>query len=347
MCGLLRRYAVQQLGAVGCTGDIEFVVSPEVVRDEYVLKHTVAVVIGRPFGTGAEFVAYYGRLKKKHNFRVVIDYDDLLWDIQGKNLIPSYNNVNIDTVYAGKTIEGCLKYVDEVIVSTVYLGRCWTTRFGRSVPVRLVPNFIPHSWYGRRKHRITDRISKPVVVYGGSCTHYAPSDPGDFAGPWVDWMIDAVTNDRIELHMFDNGRVAKFLEPVADKIVHHYQVSPLDWGATLRETEGDFFMAPLADNVFNKAKSNLKLLEASATGMVLLGSSFEDGPYEEAHELSKIDNSWSVDQLQSRIDELCEPDNYNAAIGHQEALIDRYWLEGVGVTKILKAWCGPWLEVKS
>ena len=54
MCGMLRRLAYQQLSASGATGSIEFVVSPEVVRDEYVLKHAVAVVIGRPIGNGCK-----------------------------------------------------------------------------------------------------------------------------------------------------------------------------------------------------------------------------------------------------------------------------------------------------
>ena len=345
MCGLLRRYSVQQMSAVGMTGGIEMVVSPEVVRDEYLLKHAVAVVIGRPFGNGGnEFISYYGRIKKKYNLRIVIDYDDLLWDVCGYNMFPPYNHVKIDPFYAGNGIESFIRYVDDVLVSTVYLGRCFVTRFGKDVPVKCVPNYLPHAWYGHRKHRITDKLTKPVVVYGGSTTHYTPKDPGDFGGPWVDWMIDAVTNDRIELHMFDNGVSSEFFAPIADKVIHHDHVNSLDWGATLREVEGDFYLAPLAENTFNKCKSNLKLLEACASGMCLIGSSFEDGPYEEAHKISKIDNNWSVDQLQSRVDELCEPSNYNDAMDFQDTLIGKYWLENTdNLTKVLSAWCGPCL----
>lgn len=346
MCGLLRRLAYQQLSASGATGSIEFVVSPEVVRDEYVLSHAVAVVIGRPIGNGCkDFVSYYGRIKRKYGLRIIIDYDDCLWDINGKSLLPSYNPVKTDPVYAAGGIEESLKYVDDVTLSTIFLARCWHTRFGMDTHVSVVPNMLPRMWYGQRKHRITENLAKPKIVYGGSPTHYTDSSVGDFVGPWVPWLIDAVNNDKIELHMFGYQVTAEFFAPIADKIILHEPAPACEWGSALRDVEGDIYIAPLEDNLFNSCKSNLKLLEASACGMVLLGSHWADGPYDEAHPMSKIDNSWSVDQLQSRVDAVCDKDTYNDIMQFQEELIAKYWLENnTNLTQVLRVWCGSSLE---
>lgn len=346
MCGMLRRLAYQQLSASGATGSIEFVVSPEVVRDEYVLSHTVAVVIGRPIGNGCkEFVSYYGRLKKKYGLRIIIDYDDCLWDINGESLLPPYNPVKTDPKYAASGIEESLKYVDTVTLSTMFLARCFRTRFGKDAHVSVVPNLLPHMWYGHRNHRLTEDLEKPKVVYGGSPTHYTDSSVGDFVGPWVPWMIDAVNNDKIELHMFGYKVTAEFLKPIADKIILHEPAPACEWGSALRDVEGDIYIAPLEDNLFNSCKSNLKLLEASACGMAMLGSNWADGPYGEAHELSKVDNSWSVDQLQSRVDEICRKDTYNEIMQFQDGLISKYWIENdANITQVLRVWCGSSLE---
>lgn len=349
MCSMLRRHAVAQLGASGRTGDFEFVISPEVVRDEYILKYTCAVIIGRPIGQGgASFIEHYGRLKKKYNFRIVTDYDDIMWDINGKSMFPEYNRVKKDAVGCAQGIEQSLKYVDEVTFSTEYLANCWAARFGDATTMSLVPNYLPKMWYGQRKHRIKEKLVKPKVVYGGSYTHYTPEDPGDFAGVWVPWMLDAVANDRIELHMFGYECKQEFLQTIADKIILHDPVTSCEWGSTLRDIEGDIYMAPLARNPFNCAKSDLKLSEACATGMAFLGS-FWDGycPYANAHPMSRVLNDCSVEQLNKLVDAICEPDTFNDIMSYQEEHISNRWIddaESRNLSYVLHTWCRGYIN---
>lgn len=53
----------------------------------------------------------------------------------------------------------------------------------------------------------------------------------------------------------------------------------MNFYATAKAYAPDFYLAPLANNNFNKAKSDLKLKEAAALGAVFLGSDFADSPY--------------------------------------------------------------------
>lgn len=345
MCGQLRAHALTQLGACGMTGEFEFVVSPEVIRDEYLLKHTCTVFINRVMGpNSSEFVKYYGRIKKKYGFRIVVDYDDVIWDVDGRSLIPEYNCVKFDPRIAGEWIESCVQYIDEVTFSTRFLGQCWIRRFGEAtVPfLTVLPNFLPRMFYGRRHRRITRKIAKPKVVYGGSITHFKDhGNAGDFGGPWIPWLQKAVSDDAVELHMFGYEVKADFLQPIKDKIVLHQPAPACAWGSALRDVEGDIYLAPLLENDFNRAKSNLKLLEASATGMAFLGSWWEGScPYEFAHGLSRIGTDATPEDISDAVSKMCEAKAFNEIMEHQKQLADRFWLEDpMNLTQLMAVLC--------
>lgn len=348
MCGQLRMHAMTQLGMAGRCGDVEFLVSPEVIQDDYILQHTCAVVINRVMGPqSSEFVRYYGRKKKRFNFRVVVDYDDCIWDVDGKSLVPEYNPCKFSPVAVGKHIESCVQYIDEVTVSTRIIGELWLRRFGKGQIVSLVPNYLPRAWYGHNARRYDGDIVKPKVVYGGSPTHYTDKDIGDFDGVWVPWLTEAVKSDKIEIHMFGYELKAPFLSEIKDKVILHEPTSAWEWGSHLRDIGGDIYVAPLKENLFNSCKSNLKLLEASACGMMFLGSSWpKNEPYFEAHPLSFVANSWSPDQMQARVDKMCEKDTANSILYHQDKLIGKYWLEDdKHIGGILKAWMRDFVHV--
>lgn len=341
MCSVLRQHAITQVCSSGRTYGVEFLVTPEVVRDEYLLKYTIAVVVGRPMNErSCSIVEHYGRLKRRFGFRVIVDYDDVLWDVGGHSLLPSYNGNKLDPVAIGKRIEGVLHHVDEVTVSTQYLGMCWLMRFGEQVKVTHLPNLLPRMYYG---HRVRDAApaGKPVVVYGGSMTHFSEDDPGDFAGPWIPWLDKCLADDRIELHMF--GSVPSWLQQHKERIVTHHYVPAAVWGSTLRDINCDIFIAPLAESPFNSAKSELKLLEASACGMAFMGSHWENGPYGRAHQLSMVDNSWSPDRLMSAFDDVLA--NFLDITHYQDDLIEHNYLEHQSnVMGVLDIYCRGLLD---
>ena len=326
-CSLMRGGAMEHLSKSGLTGQFEIVSSPEIIRDEYMLKHTAAVIINRVWHDGyASMVRHYDRYRRHSDYglKVFLDYDDLLWDIDGKQSLPSYNTCPIKSVGAGKCIEEILPKIDGVFCSTRWLAGCFKYRFG--IDATVLPNCLPFHLYGFNRRKVDADIMKPRVLYGGSPTHYAEGDPGDFAGPWVEYMTDAVKNDRIDLHMF--GTCNWLFKDIEDKITWHNPTYAVLWPQTVREIRPDIYLAPLVDNDFNRSKSDLKFQEACAIGGAFLGSWWKDFcPYEGAHEASRVGKKCTPEKLDGIVDNLCKKDVFNSVMAHQEKYISARWME--------------------
>lgn len=338
-CALIRGGALANMSQACMTGDFEFVQSPEPISDEYIIKHAVAVVINRAYTEEhCSMVRHYAQYRRKYGLRVFLDYDDVLWDINGESLIPDYNPAHIDAVKAGKAIEGIVDRTDGVFVTCPWLAGCWKARFGTVATV--VPNFLPKHLYGHRRRRIEDAIKNPVVLYGGSPFHFRDGMAGDFEGPWVPWLTEAVKAGDIELHMFRPE--AWMMKDVADRIVWHDPVHCIMWPMTVRDIAPDIYIAPLQDNAFNRAKSDLKYSEACAIGAAFVGSWWDDScPYAEQHELGRVTSRMTSGKLAVKVQAICQPENFNAMMEHQERHADRMWLEGrANLTYVMRAICG-------
>lgn len=325
MCALLRGGAIANISQACMTGEFEFVQAPELVRDEYIVKHAVAVIIDRAYTEEhATMVRHYAQFRRKYGLRVILDYDDVMWDIGGESILPEYNPANLDAVQAGKIIERVADRIDAVFVTCPWLAACWKTRFGSEATV--VPNFLPLHLYGQRTRRIDARIGKPVVLYGGSPFHYRDGMEGDFAGPWIPWLKDAVKDGSIELHMFRPE--AWMFKDVADRIVWHDPVHSIMWPMTLRDVAPDIYIAPLQDNAFNRAKSDLKYSEACAIGAAFVGSWWKEScPYAEQHELGRVTPRMTAEKLREKVEVLRDPEAFNAVMDHQERHAAAMWLE--------------------
>ena len=346
MPGHLRQLCFATLSNAGMTGDFKCIVTPFPITDGYILDHTAAVVMGRP--RFPDWVERYGRVKKRHGFRIIVDFDDVLFDVDGKSIIPGYNGFKGDPVAIATGMEGYLKYVDEVTVSTKFLAQLFAKRFPAfsTYNIVIVPNLLPRMYYGDRSSRLTTvDIRKPKVVYGGSPTHFSEDDPGDFAGPWLPYLVDAVGKGEIELHMFAYG-LPKIFAGMGDKVILHDPVTPAGWGRALSDVKGDIYLAPLAANDFNRAKSDLKILEAAATGMALLGSQFKGGPYSHAHPYSLVDNSMTVEGVMDTVARICEKKSFNAILGYQQKYLGTRWLErDENLKRLMQIYCKGMVKV--
>lgn len=266
-------------------GEVEVIVSPAEINDDYILAHTAAIIVYRPYmDEHVTLIRNYGRKKNKLKYRIFADYDDVIWNVGGKSLIPEYNGSGIDTDMATINIHRMLQYLDGVTVSTYYLEKCFNAEFQKLYPyinsiVRVLPNAVPRYLFGQERRRIKEYIKKPIMLYAGSTTHYTEQSYGDFDEVWVEQITEWVKSEKVELHMFD---IPWFFEGIKDKIILHEKVSALEFPSVVASIHPDFYLAPLQVNEFNKAKSNLKLLEATALGSVLIGSVFEGSPYMDA-----------------------------------------------------------------
>lgn len=340
-CALMRGGAMETLSKSGLLGEFEIINAPEIVRDEYLLKHTAAVIVNRVwYEDYAAMVRHYDRYRRHSDYKlkVFLEYDDLLWDIDGKQSLPSYNKCPINSVEAGKCIEGVLPKIDGVFVSTRWLAGCFKYRFGYDATV--LPNCLPFHLYGFNRRRIESDLAVPRVLYGGSPTHYTEGKPGDFSGPWIPYLTQAVKEGKIELHMF--GTCNWMFDEVKDKITWHKPTYACLWGQTLREVGADIYLAPLVDNDFNRSKSDLKLQESCAIGAAFLGSWWKDFcPYEGAHEASRVGKKCTPEKLDDIVSNLCKRDVFNDVMELQDKYISARWLENAwNVDRWMKAVVG-------
>lgn len=247
----------------------------EPIYDSYILAHAAIVVIARPtLDHHFEWVKSYAKLKNKYKFKLAIDLDDLLFDIGGRDTMPEYNPYPIDTIAVGKKFDAIVPLLDRIFCSTEFLAYAFCQRFGEGLvnKVDVLPNFCFTSlaWDEHKPSR-----KKYIdVFYGGSGCHYKEGMLGDFDGPWIEGLSLAMERGYIQFHAFgDNPGI------LPKGTIMHEQVHSSMWLATISHYCPDVLIAPLKNNPFNKAKSNLKGLEAAAIGAAFMASVFPGSPY--------------------------------------------------------------------
>lgn len=121
----------------------------------------------------------YKELQDKYKFKMIYDLDDFIF--KGKNIgecIPEYNFGS--KTFSEEMIENVIKIMnlmDVVCVSTDFLKKYLKEKIGIKTEIKVVPNSIPHYFYGpKKKQPIKEKIKIPKVIWTGSPTHYMDSN---------------------------------------------------------------------------------------------------------------------------------------------------------------------------
>lgn len=286
-----------------------------------ILKRTSVVVIQRPTSpVKMNMVAMYAQIKRECGFKLVTDIDDLQWELSP--IIKDYAKgvPNVEQIVKDR-LKTVLPKFDKVICSTEYLAK--RLFLDISVKATVMPNGVSRSLFGHFKR--TDAFcGKPKVMYAGSAGHCSEKDPGDFAGPWVPWLRKRIEEGSIDFYVFG---VPEFLKGLEGKYTSIPFTKMMQFPSTVASFRPDFYLAPLCDINFNRAKSDLKLKEAAALGAVFIGSTFDGSPYGYAPENQLVSAAASVEDLDAKFNALCNPENYMSAIQWQDQnLVDGHWL---------------------
>lgn len=195
---------------------------------------------------------------------IVYEIDDALWAVPTWSYHAPYIPHDIEARIA-RAVQTC----DVITVSTRCLAREMRRICGDKLPVRVVPNMLGKPEFERTKNvRLASRRPhpRPRVGWGGGISH-----TGDLA--LIRAVIDAI-GDRVEW-VFLGMRP----EGVSQPVEFHQGVQPTDYLPTLASLDLDLMLAPLEDNLFNRCKSNLRLIEAGACHYPVIASPVE--PYVE------------------------------------------------------------------
>lgn len=220
-----------------------------------------------------------------------------------------------------KALRQAVATCDRLVVSTPALGVALT---GMNADIRVVPNFLPPRWWaGRQPQRRQGR--KPRVGWAGGSSH-----TGD-----LELVVDVIQALADEVEWVFFGMCPDRLRPYVHEF--HPGVFIDDYPAKLASLNLDLAIAPLEDNLFNRCKTNLRLLEYGACGFPVVCSDIE--PYQGDLPVIRVRNRFKdwCDAIRGQLADL------DATAGQgdllREQVLGRWMLDGSN----LDVWQSAWL----
>lgn len=304
-CGVLRvqhnvNYINQNCNMFG----VKIIMTPVPIFDGNILQQTRCVFVQRPFHQ-MPWLKRYKELQERFGYSIIGEVDDQFTEYKGES-IPDYNMASLNPrnyEIIDKFSAENLACIDRMITATDYLAKILHEKFNYWNTVT-VPNICSRSLWGRERKNFFRE--KPVVLSAGAMQHYRSPQPmspqfpggvtglrGDYCGEWAEWIMANI--DRMDLHYFAD--IPYFLDKIREKVTMHPWQSTDLYISEYNRIRPDVVIAPLKDNIFNRCKSRLKFTEACAAGAVLIGTDFEDSPYNCIHPLCKVNPEPTVDEL--------------------------------------------------
>lgn len=254
--------------------------------------------------------------KNRTGIKLIVDFDDLVFNYEGQGLT-DYNWCNTK-VNCEKNSEAMKKYANDVIdkatVTTPYLKTA-LAQYVDERKINIVPNRL------MCKEWLFDRTAtvpiEDIFFYAGSNTHY--NNELKLKGDFSDGLIRYLQNKKV----ITMSSTPWFIKPLKEFPGVPMTTYAKSFNNIARACK--FVLAPLADNFFNKCKSDLKYLECCAIGRVCLVSDFPGSPYEGAHPLQKIPVNATYKTIEYIVEEAKK--HYAEILQHQYEYLNKRWLD--------------------
>jgi len=221
-----------------------------------------------------KFIEHLKKIQQEHGFKIIYEVDDVVF----REEIPDYNKFKFafDSEEIRQNCIEIINMVDEVTVTCDFMRRLYTEKTGQQ-NITVIPNFVPHFWMGHLFDRklvqqnFDKNKKKPRILYTGSGAHY---DVDNKTGGKDDMsaVLDVI---RRTVDKYQWVFVGAFPPPLVDlvragKIEFHRWRNLLEYPAFISNLNPQLMVAPLEVNNFNKAKSDIKFIEACTLGIPCL-----------------------------------------------------------------------------
>jgi hypothetical protein len=218
-----------------------------------------------------DFIKELKKVQSQLKFRLIYEIDDIVF----KDDIPDYNRCK-DAFVDQKIIDSILEIMqamDEITVTCKYMKKYYQDKTGNK-NITVIPNYPPKFWLDRfydedRIQKLYEKNKKrPRVLYSGSGTHVDVLNRTNFNDDFKH-VIDAIIKARKKFKFVWKGCFPLALRPYIDNgEMEFIEWSPLhDYPQGLVDTNCNVAFASLVDNVFNKSKSNIKMIESGGIGL--------------------------------------------------------------------------------
>ncbi|KEF31683.1 O-antigen biosynthesis protein [Marinobacter nitratireducens] len=282
---------------------------PEMVR----LDPDVLVYQRQITDQAVEHMQYAKRILKKPT---VYELDDYLPNLPIKSAYRE--NMPKDIL---KSLRRSLKHVDRFVVSTEPLAEAFS---GIHPDIQVIENCLPICWWSDLTS-LRHQSEKPRVGWAGGMGHTGDLELVEAVvkelADEVDWVFFGMCPDGLR----------RFVKEV------HEGIEISQYPRKLASLNLDLAIAPLEDNLFNRCKSNLRLLEYGACGFPVVCSDVE--PYQ-AHELpvTRVKNRFKdwVDAIRMHLSDLDETARSGDRL--QQVVRKNWMLEGENLRRWRDAW---------
>ena len=263
--------------------------------------------------TQLRFIKLLREYSSRLGFKIVYEIDDIVFHED----IPDYNKFK--TAFTDPVVResalAIMQEVDEITCTCKFMAEYYADKTGNS-NVTVIPNYPPKWWMGQyydkdkiaRNYRKTRK--KPRVVYPASGAHFDVEGRVKYKDDFYH-VNDVVRKTCNQIQWVFIGA---YPIPLTDlvkqgKVEFHPWQRLYEYPALLDSLNPSLLIAPLVDSTFNRAKSDLKYIEACCYGIPFIGQdicTYQDAPYkfntgdELIDQIKRIMGNWSLYQKISK-----------------------------------------------
>jgi len=272
-----------------------------------------------------EFIRALKTLAEKFKFKIIYEVDDIVF----KDDIPDFNRCKeaFNNPEIVQTILEIMSLVDEFTVTCQYMKDYYIEKTNNK-KINILPNYAPRFWLDRfyspkKLEEIFEKNKKrPRILYAGSGVHAdiinKTNQKDDF-----EHVVQQIIKARKDFKFVWKGCFPLSCKPYVDngemEFLHWSDLQ--DYPQGLSDANASVTFASLQDNVFNRAKSNIKMIEAGALGMPGI---FQDMCTYQDADLKFKSGDDLIDQLKYVTQDIGRYMNYSKK---GRAFADTMWLE--------------------
>lgn len=203
--------------------------------------------------------AAIGTYNRMFNKKMIIDIDDDLWGILPDNPAYSVFGKRSDGI---RTITAILNEADHITCTNTHLRNVILHNTNKSIDqVSIIPNAVDFNVYDRPVKRTKSHQFR--IIHFGSTTHFQSLAEENFTK-----AMNRIMKEYPNVTFTTIGAlVPKFRMKWGPRYINkHGDIDVFKWIKKMPDmlSEGDLLVVPLTNNTYNRSKSSIKFLEASA-----------------------------------------------------------------------------------